>query len=60
MENYFANFIKTANANGKGLPKWEPNALGSKVQYININVDTKLEQDHTRERYLFLDKIYSK
>jgi para-nitrobenzyl esterase len=60
MENYFANFIKTANANGKGLPKWEPNTGGSKVQYININVNTKLEQDHTRERYLFLDKIYNK
>jgi para-nitrobenzyl esterase len=60
MENYFANFIKTANANGKGLPKWAPNTAGSKVQYININVNTKLEQDHTRKRYLFLDKIYNK
>jgi para-nitrobenzyl esterase len=60
MEDYFANFIKTANANGTGLPKWMPVTGWSKVQYININVNTKLEPDHTRKRYLFLDKIYNK
>lgn len=60
MEDYFANFIKTANPNGSGLPKWVPNTKGSKVQYININVTTKLEPDTTHERYLFLDKQYTK
>ncbi|NCD69707.1 carboxylesterase/lipase family protein [Mucilaginibacter agri] len=60
MEDYFANFIKTANPNGGGLPKWAPNTAGSKVQYININVTTKLEPDTTHERYLFLDKQYTK
>lgn len=60
MENYFANFIKKANPNGPGLPKWAPNTAGSKVQYININVTTKLEPDNTHERYLFLDKQYNK
>ena len=60
MENYFANFIKTGNPNGKGLPKWTANTNGSPVNYININVDTKLEPETNRARYLFLDKHFMK
>ncbi|WP_428331376.1 carboxylesterase/lipase family protein [Mucilaginibacter sp.] len=60
MENYFANFIKTGNPNGKGLPKWAPNTKDSHVKFININVDTKLENESDRARYLFLDKQYNK
>ncbi|MDB5139258.1 MAG: carboxylesterase [Mucilaginibacter sp.] len=58
MEDYFANFIKTGNPNGKGLPKWKPNTKDSSVKFININVDTKLEPELGRGRYLFLDKLY--
>jgi para-nitrobenzyl esterase len=60
MENYFANFIKTGNPNGKGLPKWTANTKNSNVKFININVDTKLEPELDRGRYLFLDKMYTK
>lgn len=60
MENYFANFIKTGNPNGKGLPKWEPNTKDSKVKFMNIDVNTKLEAENDRGRYLFLDKLYVK
>jgi len=60
MENYFANFIKTGNPNGKGLPKWTPNTKESAVKFININVETRLETEQNRDRYLFLDKFYQK
>ena len=60
MENYFANFIKTGDPNGKGLPAWTPNTTGSPVRFINIDVNTKLEPESERGRYLFLDRLYSK
>lgn len=58
MEDYFANFIKTGNPNGKGLPKWEANK-GSVTHSININVETKMEPVLVN-RYHFLDAQYSK
>jgi len=60
MESYFANFIKTGNPNGEGLPLWTPNTKGSPVKYINIDVKTELKLETDRARYLFLDKQYMK
>ena len=60
FENYFANFIKTGDPNGKGVPKWKPNTNGSAVHFINIDVNTRLEPEVNRDRYLFLDKEYMK
>jgi para-nitrobenzyl esterase len=60
MENYFANFIKTGNPNSPGLPDWSANKGNSVTEYMHINVDTKLEPDQNRARYLFLDQIYTK
>jgi para-nitrobenzyl esterase len=60
MENYFANFIKTGNPNGAGLPEWPASSGNSVSQYMHINVTTTLEPDHNRARYLFLDQGYTK
>jgi len=60
MESYFANFIKTGNPNSDGLPKWTPNTKGSTVMFMNIDVTSRLQPETGRDRYLFLDKFYSK
>ncbi|HTD99453.1 MAG TPA: carboxylesterase family protein [Mucilaginibacter sp.] len=59
MENYFANFIKTGNPNGKGLVKWPANKGSSVTEYLNIDVTSKVEAQK-RTRYLFLDQDYTK
>ena len=60
MENYFANFIKTGNPNGKGLPEWPANKGNSVTEYMIIDVNTVLKADQNRARYLFLDQAYTK
>jgi para-nitrobenzyl esterase len=60
MEGFFANFIKTGNPNGKGLPEWKPITSGNDSHQMIINVDTRLQPEAHRDRYLFLDKDYNK
>jgi len=54
MQNYFANFIKKGNPNAAGLPEWSP-LTSSK--FMRIDVESRLETDSTRARYLFLDQL---
>ena len=57
MQEYFANFIKTGNPNGATLIRWPAVLANKNAQFININVNTKVETEKHRERYLLLDKI---
>ena len=57
MQEYFANFIKTGNPNGKGLPSWPTFSAG---QRLIIDVNTRVENDKVRARYEFLDQFYIK
>src|SRR5207253_8864747 len=57
MQQYFDNFIKTANPNGAGLPQWTPVKPGQPAEVMHIDVNTRLETEKHRDRYLKLDEI---
>ena len=57
MQEYFANFVKTGNPNGPGLPIWPSFDSG---QRMTIDVETRAELDKVRTRYQFLDQFYMK
>ena len=60
MQSYFANFIKTGNPNGPGLPAWEAANSGAAVKRMRIDVEPRLEIETRAKRYEVLDKVYSK
>lgn len=56
MLQYFANFIKTGNPNGNGLPVWDPQQSSSpKVMWIDVN--THAEPVKNQDRYQFLESL---
>ncbi len=59
MQNYFANFIKTGNPNGDGLPQWDAAKADDKTPPVMI-IDTQSKQINAEHdaRYEFLDKAY--
>ena len=59
MQEYFANFIKTVNPNGAGLPTW-PMVNNSTIAVMHIDVNTRVEPEQHRDRYLFLDRYLKK
>jgi para-nitrobenzyl esterase len=59
ISSYFANFIKTGNPNGNGLPQWEAAKTGDKNPPVMvIDVSSKSEKSVHDARYEFLDKAY--
>jgi para-nitrobenzyl esterase len=60
MQTFFANFIKTGNPNGLGVPNWPAVSAGNAAQLMNIDVETKVITEKHRDRYLFLDQLFKK
>jgi para-nitrobenzyl esterase len=59
MSGYFANFIKTWNPNGAGLPEWkvaEKNDATPPVMIIDVK--SRTEKALNDKRYELLDKMY--
>lgn len=60
MQEYFANFIKTGNPNGEGLPEWPAAAAeDSSPPVMILDTESKAVDATMDERYLFLDKSYN-
>ena len=57
MQDYFANFIRTFNPSGPGLPEWP--AYDAKTTYARMHLDvtSKSEPEPDRARYQALDLI---
>ena len=55
MLEFFANFIKTGNPNGLGLPEWPAANIESNVQVMHINVKTIAKEDKSKDSYIWLD-----
>ncbi|WP_294821053.1 carboxylesterase family protein [uncultured Flavobacterium sp.] len=58
-EEYFANFIKTGNPNGKKLPKWPVSKSDGDMTVMDINVQANTYKEPHRARYLFLDGYFN-
>jgi para-nitrobenzyl esterase len=60
MQAYFANFIKTGNPNGIGVPEWPAVNKNQPATFMHIDVNTRAETEKHRERYLFLERMSKK
>jgi para-nitrobenzyl esterase len=57
MQAYFANFVKSGDPNGGGLPKWPANRSDTNFERMRIDVEPRAEREPERARYLVLDSI---
>ena len=60
MRAYFANFVKTGNPNGAGLPAWPASNASTPSAYLRIDVETKAETEKHQKRYQLLDSLQAK
>ncbi|MCC6289292.1 MAG: carboxylesterase family protein [Chitinophagaceae bacterium] len=57
LQSYFEYFIKTGNPNGLGVPEWNNLVAGKPAEVMHINVDTRMQTEKYRDRYLMTEKL---
>jgi para-nitrobenzyl esterase len=58
MQLFFANFIKTGNPNGLGVPQWPAVKAGQAAPVMRINTHTEAETEKNRDRYLLMNEFF--
>jgi len=60
FQAYYANFVKAGDPNGHGLPAWPAIKSGGPVEVLHLEVESKVEPEAHRDRYLFFDELAAK
>lgn len=60
IQQYWTNFARTGNPNGDSLPNWPTYNAEGDWMVMHLNSTSEAKPDTERDRYLFLDKHWSK